>query len=226
MPKSRVDTPSQGKVTASHSKAAARHIRSKESDAPDMALAARIRELIGNDANTSFAAACGFSEGMLRKYLKGAQPRPQYLANMADYRNVNIQWLATGAEPKSRTPVMMQMLESGKTLKGMLAMQYTNGGSNVAPNGAINSALLCLCLEACKQVHGEDFSKTLTDSQLLFAADFYNQLVALANAKTPHADLDDFCRLDAQAMAEQLRFFLKMGWAMKFNPKGGEFGSW
>ncbi len=210
MPKSRVVTPSQGKVTASHSKGAARHIRSKESDAPDMALAARIRELIGDDANTTFASACGFSEGMLRKYLKGAQPRPQFLANMAEHRNVNIQWLATGTGQKSRQYSIAQSIGPGH-----MATQYMKGIDDV-PNGKVNDDLLSRCMLACYQVHGDDFPKAMVTVQVRYAADFYNQLVALANAKSPPANLGDFCRLDSGAMAEQLRFLLKMGWARNF----------
>lgn len=108
----------------------------------------------------------------------------------------------------------------------MLAMQYMNGADDPPPSGKINSDLLRMCHQACSYVHGEDFPKSLVPIQLLYAADFYNQLAALANSKGPQASIDDFCRLDAKALADQLRFFLQMGWARKFPYESDLAGTW
>lgn len=218
MPKTRVATPPAGNVTASHSTSGTRHIRTKESDAPDMEQAARIKELIGDDTQVGFATACGFSEGMLRKYLKGARPGKDNLVAMAKYRNVSLQWLATGIPPKSAQGrgLIMHSTGSGKTDSALRALQYVQEHATEHQDGLINCGLLRMCLIACNHVHGEEFGKAILIVQIEYACNFYNNLVGMANAKSPRASLDDFCRLDASALADQLRFFLQMGWARRF----------
>lgn len=227
MPKLPTSRPSSENVTRSHSKATTRHIRTGECDAVDLERAARIKELIGEDTNVSFAHACGFSEGTLRKYLKGATPGSDKMSAMAKYRRVRMEWLATGAPPKYERDLMVFAHGAGKTnASAQVAMQYMVGAGNDHQDGRVNSALMRLCMLACNQVHGEDFSKSLFLVQLDYACDFYNQLVAMANAKGPRASLDDFCQLDVSAIADQLRFLLQMGWARPFPFKAEEFGSW
>lgn len=226
MPKPRTSRPSSENVTRSHSKATTRHIRTGECDAVDLERAARIKELIGDDTNVSFAHACGFSEGTLRKYLKGATPGSDKMSAMAKYRRVRMEWLETGAAPKYERELMMLAQGVGKTNTSLPAMQYVIGSGADHQDGRVNSALMRLCMLACNQVHGEDFAKSLLTVQLEYACDFYNQLVAMANSKGPRASLDDFCQLDVSAIADHLRFLLQMGWARPFPFKAEEFGSW
>lgn len=221
MPKNRVATPSEKNVTASDSSQGGRHIRTKESDAPDLSRAARIKELVGDDTNVDFARACGFSEGMLRKYLKGATPGSDKVAAMAKYRRVRIEWIETGEPPKYERD--LAALANGA---GTRALQYTQEAGADHQNGYINADLLRMCLLACNQVHGEDFIKAIVSVQLEYACDFYNQLVTMANAKGPRVSLDDFCRPGAGALAEQLRFLLQMGWARRFPIESNVSGSW
>lgn len=230
MPKPRTSRQSKENVTQLHQDANTRHIRTGECDAVDLERAARIKELIGEDTNVSFAQACGFSEGTLRKYLKGATPGSDKMSAMAKYRRVRMEWLETGAPPKFERDLaalsQSQYQMGGNQATTLRAQQYTTGSGSDHQDGRINSALMRLCMLACNQVHGEDFSKSLILVQLEYACDFYNQLVAMVNSKGPRASLDDFCQLDVSAIADQLRFLLQMGWARPFPYQADEFGSW
>ncbi|MER2539316.1 MAG: hypothetical protein ABTQ26_08755 [Azonexus sp.] len=139
---------------------------------------------------------------------------------MTSALSVTVDWLATGRLPKYRRELTHSMSQgSMQSSNGpLMVMEYSKGIDPAQASGTINAQLLQLCLKACKHAHGEAFTNTLTDSQILYATDLYNQLVALANAKSPPTNLEDFCRLEAKALADQLRFFLQMGWALKFPP--------
>lgn len=221
MPKSRMVASSEENVTTSHSSQGTRHIRTKESDAADMARAARIKELVGDDTGVEFSTACGFSEGMLRKYLKGATPGSDKISAMAKYRRVRIEWIETGEPPKYERDLAALANGAGKR-----SFQYTQGAGVEHQDGYINADLLRMCLLACNQVHGEDFIKAIQIVQLDYACDFYNQLVTMANTKGPRVSLDNFCRLGQSALAEQLRFLLQMGWARRFPLESNLSGSW
>lgn len=225
-PKYPTNRESTGNVTASHSPSDKRHIRTKESDAPDLALAARIKELIGEETNVAFAHACGFSEGMLRKYLKGATPGGDKMAAIAKYRRVRLEWLASGNDPKYERDLIAVAKGAGKTDTYARFVAESNKQYSEASNHSlINPNLLRLCLLTCNQVHGEDFSKAMTVIQIEYACDLYNQLTQMANAKGGTA-LEDFCRLDVAALSDQLRFLLQMGWARKFPFEPGDSRPW
>lgn len=190
----------------------------------DLAFASRVQELLGKETRVSFAKGCGFSEGALRKYLKGYRPGKDNLVAMANYRNVSVEWLATGIPPKERRHIVY---ESAKTSASMLSMQSMPSSAAGQRDGRINPELLRLCLFTCKQVFGEEFSKALIAIQLQYAVDFYNQLVLMANSKGPDADLNAFCSLGTGALAEQLRFFIKMEWARNFPLESRDLkGTW
>jgi len=69
-----------------------------ESDFP-----ARLKECIGDESVASFARRCGFSEGLIRAYLK-AQKRPgmERIVRIAEVAGVTLDWLATGLGPRRR----------------------------------------------------------------------------------------------------------------------------
>lgn len=181
----------------------------------------RITEVVGKRSVRSFADAAGIGATSLRNYMDGVRrPKRPAIEKIAFEGRVSADWLATGLGPKPRQAMTQQI--GGR----MLAMQYMNGADEPPPSGKINSDLLRMCLQACCHVHGEDFPKSLVPIQVLYAADFYNQLAALANSKGPQASVDDFCRLDAKALADQLRFFLQMGWARKFPYESDLAGTW
>lgn len=74
----------------------------------------RLRECIGDEPVAAFARRCGFSEGLIRAYLKdGKRPGMDYLVRMADAAGVSLEWLATGREPKRRisTGQPLQVIE-------------------------------------------------------------------------------------------------------------------
>lgn len=60
------------------------------------AFAARLKLAIGNESVNAFATRCGFSEGLLRKYLQGSVPGFDKAAAIAVAAGVNLMWLATG----------------------------------------------------------------------------------------------------------------------------------
>lgn len=64
---------------------------------------ARLRECIGDEPVASFARRCGFSEGLIRSYLKDdKRPGMDKLVRMADAAGVTVDWLATGRGPRTR----------------------------------------------------------------------------------------------------------------------------
>lgn len=141
---------------------------------------------------------------MLRKYLKGSKPSPERLANMANYRNVSIEWLATGKGPKSRTE---QRAAQSQT-------QYLVGG-DPAPLPRIDLPLLRQCLGACNIVHGALFAAASVALQLEYAADFYNALLPNIG---PRASLQDMANRDARSLADTLRGLIALGTARPFSP--------
>lgn len=62
----------------------------------------RLKELIGDESLRTFAHMVGISEGGLRKYLPPGTSKPTFdkVVVIARYKNVNLEWLATGEGPK------------------------------------------------------------------------------------------------------------------------------
>lgn len=241
MPKTRTNRTSTENVTASHSDRDTRHIQGRECDLVDREFAARVKELLANETRVSFAKNCGFSEGALRKYLKGHKPGQNNLVAIASYRNISVQWLATGIGDKEGIKITPThpSFDSGKSAtyaKGherydaeLLDRKLINSDQRLAatPDEKINTELILLCLLTCKSVFGEDFSQTLITVQLQYAADFYNQLVGIANSKVPKSPLNEFCKLSPEALADQLRFCVTMKWIRPFpSDPGLQSSSW
>lgn len=217
MPETIDTTPSEPNRNCSDSESGPVPILDEESEQ----LRLRIIEVVGKRSVRSFADAAGIGPTSLRNYMDGVRkPKRPAIEKIAFEGRVSADWLATGHGPKLR---QVQAQQNGSR---MLAMQYMSGVGEPQLDGKINSDLLRMCLQACYHVHGEDFPKALVPIQLLYAVDFYNQLAALANSKGPQARLDDFCRLDAKALADQLRFFLQMGWARKYPYESDISGTW
>lgn len=63
----------------------------------DDAFIDRLRSCIADEPVAAFARRCGFSEGLIRSYLKGEKkPGMDRLVRMAEVAGVTIDWLATG----------------------------------------------------------------------------------------------------------------------------------
>lgn len=61
----------------------------------------RLKELIRHQSIRSFARSCNLSETALRKYLNGeSTPNIERLIAIANYADVSVEWLATGAGQK------------------------------------------------------------------------------------------------------------------------------
>lgn len=91
---------------ASDSSVTLRPIPENESDTfPE-----RLRELIGIEKSISFAKRCGFSDSLLGAYVRGEKkPGFENLVVIAEAKNVTLDWLATGREPKFRKDVVAAM---------------------------------------------------------------------------------------------------------------------
>lgn len=72
-------------------------IQPRESELKD-----RLRSVMGEESQASFARRSGVAESVLRKYLAGAQPSTDRLVAMADAAGVSIEWLAAGRGSRSR----------------------------------------------------------------------------------------------------------------------------
>lgn len=83
----------------------------------------------------------------------------------------------------------------------------------------VDAAFLRLCLGACVMIHGEAFAREPAALQLEHAADLYNLLMkqAAAQGQGIKASLAAFSRLETRGVADQLRLFLRLGWARVYN---------
>lgn len=180
--------------TASDSKGGQRPIRESESDA---AFVARIEEISGKN-KSEFSRRCGFTEGVIRGYLvDGKKPGLDYLVAMANAAAVNIEWLATGNGPKTRSEQRAAQSQA----------QYQAGGE--APQGSrIDNALLRQCLGACNIVYGEPFAAAATARQLEHAVDLYNALLPNIG---PRLSLQEIAGRDARSIADMLRGLIAIG---------------
>lgn len=59
----------------------------------------RLLSLIGNENKASFARRCGFTDGALKAYIRGAKPSVDKALAIADACGVSLRWLATGEGP-------------------------------------------------------------------------------------------------------------------------------
>lgn len=200
-------------------------IRDQESEL----LQARIKEVVGNRPVRAFARSAKVGESSLRDYMEGRRtPKRPAIEKIAFEGRVSTEWLATGTGPKEMRGVIWHATGSGKTTTAHDVHQYTQPSEQEATiDQQINTELLRMCLLASKRVFGEDFSHALVTIQLVYAADFYNQLALLVRSKGPRANLGDFCKLEIAALADQLRLFIQMGWARNFPADSGDLkGTW
>jgi hypothetical protein len=203
MPESRANSAFEENRTASDSKGASRPIRETESDA---AFIARLDEISGKN-KSEFSRRCGFKESVIRGYLvDGKKPGMDYLIAIARAAAVNIEWLATGDGPKTRSEQRAAQSQA----------QYQVSGE-APPMPGIVYPLLRQCLGACNIVYGAPFAAAAVALQLEHAVDFYNALLPNIG---PRLTLQDLAARDARALAETLRGFLAIGTARRFVPPG------
>lgn len=124
----------------------------------------RLKFVIGDESVNSFANKCGFSEGMLRKYLTGSIPGFDKVIAIAEAANVSIDWLATGKETENSRNI---------------------SGCRIDPQllGIVGAALR----EAEKK--NKDLPKTFSKS-LYRIANIYNRIVGLL-PQTEYQPIDD-----------------------------------
>lgn len=66
----------------------------------------RVREIVGAESVAAFARRCGFSETLVRKYLRGSLPSSANLTKMATVAGVTVDWLATGQGVRTRAELL------------------------------------------------------------------------------------------------------------------------
>lgn len=108
-------------------------------------------------------------------------------------------WLHGDLPPPPRKPAPARLVESAT--------------ATALPE--INAQLQMNCLRALQAVHGPQFSALPVEKQIACAIALYNLMVRLA-AQTGKSE-QDVLSIDVTVLTEQLRLFLKMGWA---NPLG------
>jgi len=109
MNETRVNTETSGNPTKSDSGSQKSRILGNESDL----FVARLKEVIGDQKLTRFAAACGVGESTLRNILSGAWPRTDLLIRIAETAGVTLDWLATGHEPRTRAELRKALAARG-----------------------------------------------------------------------------------------------------------------
>lgn len=73
---------------------------------PDIrGLAGRLDELRGDLSVSAFARKCGVGESLMRKYLAGASPSADKLAQISGATGATVDWIATGEGPKQRDAI-------------------------------------------------------------------------------------------------------------------------
>lgn len=127
---------------------------------------------------------------------------------------------SSGEHPAPDRALMMHATGGGKTAAGV--GNSTDGQAYLLAAelhterdySLIHRALIENCLRACHEVHGEEFKAMTALDQLAYAVDLYNLIVRMSSlaGKSPK----DALHLEVIGLSEQLRLFIKMGWAMQF----------
>lgn len=167
-------------------------------------------------SQTDAAVRSGVPVGTIRKYEQGPS-LPGAEAIEAFVRlGINANWLLTG-----EGDMLLPGAQDGQASGNGSQAQYLVSEPEIsvdAPLG-VDAAFLRLCLGACVMVHGEAFAREPSALQLEHAADLYNLLMkqAAAHGQGIKAGLAAFSRLETRGVADQLRLFLKLGWARVYN---------
>ncbi len=132
---------------------------------------------------------------------------------------INTNWLLTGDGEmlQGAQPGRDQVSAVYNMQEGVAQGQAQYLEEPEAPVYSLDGALLRQCWGACAAVHGAPFSAANTFLQLEHAVDLYNLLLRLA-AASAKSRLEDFARLETNGLADQLRLFVKMGWARPWQP--------
>lgn len=127
----------------------------------------RLRECIGEEPVAAFARRCGFSEGLLRAYLKAEkQPGMERLVRIADVAGVTLDWLATGRGPKRRTaaqvPVAPDISASPYARRWEKIMALVDGIEDEAARAAALEELFARAQSAAELAELRQAVKSLT----------------------------------------------------------------
>lgn len=128
---------------------------------------ARLRECIGDEPVAAFARRCGFSEGLLRAYLKAEkQPGMARLVRIAEVAGVTLDWLATGRGPKRRAgaqvPVTPDISASPYARRWEKIMALVEGIEDEAARAAALEELFARAQSAAELAELRQAVKTLT----------------------------------------------------------------
>lgn len=111
----------------------------------------RLREVVGDESQRSFAGRCEFSDRLLGSYLHGEKlPGVGNLRAIAEAGGVTVDWLVSGRPPKWRSEVVAALRQAaapGQTLSG----RETEGVSSEPPpkiNAEALAAILAGLLDA------------------------------------------------------------------------------
>lgn len=182
------------------------------------------REALGL-SRPAFATKSGCSVRTLENNEKGANEAGVGLMSAFLLAGINTNWLLTGdgemllkAAPAAAVDAPWQAIPDVVKYPppiGMAAMESFAG--DAAP--VVDVALLTRCMDACTEVYGKDFDARSPSVQVAYAADLYNLLSRMAGASRSAGAQAALLRLEVSGMAEQLRLYIKLGWARQFPPR-------
>lgn len=126
----------------------------------------RIREAMGDNSARSIARKAGMSDSTLRSILAGARPTVDNLVTLAVALGVNLEWLATGAEPRRDQLPTGARIPLYDTLDALVAASPPSDAIAL-PAGFIRDHLGCGgTLLAAAEVVGDTMAPTLCDGDL------------------------------------------------------------
>lgn len=132
---------------SSDSDPAAVPIRTGESEL----FAVRLREIVGEESQRSFAGRCGFSDRLLGSYMHGEKlPGVGNLRAIADAGGVTVDWLVSGRPPKWRSEVVAALRQAAAPGPALSCRDPDASASYAAPkiNAEALAAILAGILDA------------------------------------------------------------------------------
>jgi len=111
----------------------------------------RLRQVVGDESQRSFASRCGFSDRLLGSYLHGEKlPGVENLRAIADAVGVTVDWLVSGRPPKWRSEVLAALRQSAAPGQALSCREPDASASDAVPkiNAEALAAILAGILDA------------------------------------------------------------------------------
>lgn len=149
----------------------------------------RLREVVGDESQRSFAGRCGFSDRLLGSYLHGEKlPGVENLRAIADAVGVTVDWLVSGRPPKWRSEVVAALRQAAAPGQALSCREP--GVSAIYAEPKINADALAAILAGILQAMGPSPDYQLAARK---AVEYYldavsSGLITADGPGEPHAD--------------------------------------